>query len=106
MVLILTARQSGEILDVRGAFLKGSFGNNETLYMHIAYSPTVPLKHGPTFEEDFLLAEASSTLFFIFLLSIAIELGYTRSKADPCLHYKWTDNGSLLLWMTWVSTVS
>jgi hypothetical protein len=35
LVLMLMARWGGEILDVRGAFLKGTFGSGETLYMHV-----------------------------------------------------------------------
>ena len=49
LILMLTARWSGEILDVRGAFLKGTFGNGEILYLHVPqgmehhYPPNVVL---------------------------------------------------------------
>ena len=29
------------------------------------------------------------------------DLGYTRSKADPCLYFAWTTNG-LIMWLSWV----
>ena len=24
------------------------------------------------------------------------------STADPCLHYKWTEDGKLIVWLSWV----
>ncbi len=35
LILMLVGNMRGEILDVRGAFLKGTFGNGEILYMHV-----------------------------------------------------------------------
>jgi hypothetical protein len=29
------------------------------------------------------------------------RLKCTRSKADPCLYFRWTDTGTLLLWFSW-----
>ena len=40
--------------------------------------------------------------FWLFLLTIVKQLQHQRSKADPCLYYRWTDTGALLLWMSWV----
>ncbi len=40
--------------------------------------------------------------FWIFLLTIVHHLECMRSKADPCLYFKWTATGALLLWMSWV----
>jgi hypothetical protein len=34
-VLIIMAGWTGHVLDVRGAFIKGNFGDNETLYIHV-----------------------------------------------------------------------
>jgi hypothetical protein len=30
------------------------------------------------------------------------SMGFTRSKADPCLHYKWSREG-LVLWVSWIN---
>jgi hypothetical protein len=29
-------------------------------------------------------------------------MGYERSKADPCLYYKWSKRHGLQIWMSWV----
>lgn len=104
LILMLMARWSGEILDVRGAFLKGTFGNGETLYMHV---PQGMEHHYPSnmvlhLKKTIYGLKQAAYRFWIFLLSIVHELGCSRSKADPCLYYKWTENGSLLMWMSWV----
>ena len=40
--------------------------------------------------------------FFQELLKAFEFLKYNRSKADPCLHYKWTEEGKLVVWLSWV----
>jgi hypothetical protein len=39
--------------------------------------------------------------FWIYLLEIIAQLGCTRSDADPCLYFKWTDEG-LVMCLSWV----
>jgi hypothetical protein len=40
--------------------------------------------------------------FSMYLLKIVRGLKFTRSKADPCLYFRWTDTNTLLLWFSWV----
>ena len=40
--------------------------------------------------------------FFRELLKAFEFLKYKRSKADPCLHYKWSKEGKLIVWLSWV----
>ena len=40
--------------------------------------------------------------FFRELLKAFKFLRYNRSKADPCLHYKWSEDGKLIVWLLWV----
>jgi hypothetical protein len=35
LVLMILAGWSGHVIDVRGAFLKGEFGDDENLYLHV-----------------------------------------------------------------------
>jgi hypothetical protein len=104
LILMLMAEWSGHILDVRGAFLKGNFGDGETLYLHVPqgmechYGPDVCLLLRKTL---YGLKQAAYR-FWLFLLTIVRRLGCTRSNADPCLYYQWTSAGSLLLWLSWV----
>jgi hypothetical protein len=39
--------------------------------------------------------------FWIKLLEALKGMEYTRSKADPCLYFKWTKN-ALMIWLSWV----
>ena len=40
--------------------------------------------------------------FFKELLKAFKHLKYNRSKADPCLQFKWMEEGKLVIWLTWV----
>jgi hypothetical protein len=40
--------------------------------------------------------------FWMYLLKIVRGLKFNRSKADPCLYFRWTDTNALLLWFSWV----
>jgi hypothetical protein len=103
-VLMIMAGWTGHVLDVRGAFLKGNFGDNETLYLHVPqgmekwYTGDVVLLLHKTL---YGLKQAAYR-FWLFLLTIVRCLRFTRSKADPCLYFKWMDTGGLLLWFSWV----
>jgi hypothetical protein len=53
-------------------------------------------QHVPTIAQDTLWTETVS----FPLLDIFIHLQCSRSKADPCLYFRWTDTP--LLWFSWV----
>jgi Reverse transcriptase (RNA-dependent DNA polymerase) len=103
-VIMIMAGWTGHVLDVRGAFLKGNFGDGETLYVHVPqgmekwYGDKVYLLLHKTI---YGLKQAAYR-FWVFLLQIVRKLNCVRSKADPCLYFKWTDTGALLLWFSWV----
>jgi hypothetical protein len=86
------------VLDVRGEFLKGDFSNGETLSLHI------PQGMEKWYGSDmiFLLQKTLYGLkqaayqFWLFLLTIVRRLKFNRSRADPCLYFKWTDDGALV----------
>jgi Reverse transcriptase (RNA-dependent DNA polymerase) len=40
--------------------------------------------------------------FWIELQKAFAAMGYTRSSADPCLYYRWDENGELCMWLTWI----
>jgi hypothetical protein len=40
--------------------------------------------------------------FWLFLLTFVRCLNFDRSKADPCLYYKWAKTGALILWFSLV----
>jgi hypothetical protein len=103
-ILMLMAQWPGHVVDVRGAFLKGDFAEGETLYLHV---PQGMERH---YKDDVYLLllktlyglKQAAYRFWLFLLTIVHKLECQRSKADPCLYFKWTENGKLLLWFSWV----
>jgi hypothetical protein len=103
-VLMIMAGWHGHVVDVRGAFLKGEFGDGETLYLHVPqgmekhYGDKVYLK----LQKTLYGLKQAAYRFWLFLLTIVRDIGCQRSKADPCLYFKWTEDGSLILWFSWV----
>jgi hypothetical protein len=40
--------------------------------------------------------------FWMELQKAFTAMGYTRSAADPCLYFRWDDDGELCVWLTWI----
>jgi hypothetical protein len=102
-VLMIMAGWTAMLLDVRGAFMNGRFKDDEKLYMHIPegfekwYPNNVVLLLTKT-----LYGLKQAAMQFWKEMKKALEyMNYERSKADPCLNFKWVDN-KLQLWITWV----
>ena len=61
----------------------------------------------PPFAERLMLLKTiyglkqSAFEYWRVLLKAMRGLGLLRSKADPCVYYKWADNG-LCIWTSWV----
>jgi hypothetical protein len=104
LAIMIMAGWTGQILDVRGAFLKGNFSDGEELYLYVPqgmekwYGTGVYL----VLHKALYGLKQAAYRFWVYLLTIVHCLKYSRSKADPCLYYKWTDKGALLLWLSWV----
>ena len=89
--------------DVNGAFLLGKFTDGETIYM------TVPQGFKKYYPGDVLLKllktlyglKQAAMAFWRELLKAMKSMGLIRSTADPCLYYKWTDNG-LVMTVSWI----
>ena len=103
LTLICIAHWCVMLLDVKGAFLCGNFENDEEIYMKIPqgferfYSKNAVLLLLKTI---YGLKQAALA-FWRELLKAFRSMQYGRSKADPCLYFKWTALG-LILWLAWV----
>eukprot|EP00977_Amphora_coffeiformis_P005907 scaffold1252_cov154-Amphora_coffeaeformis.AAC.1 len=103
LILIIMARMWCELNDVKGAFLNGLFSGGETLYME------VPQGFKKFYPGDVLLLllktiyglKQAAFEYWRALLKALKTVGLERSKADPCVYYKWTDEG-LMIWSSWV----
>jgi hypothetical protein len=102
-VLMIMAGFWSELLDVKGAFLNGRFAEGERLYMY------VPKGFEQWFPVNVVLL-LLRTLYGLKQAAIAFwketqlafkSMDYQRSKADPCMHVKWTKDG-LVAWLSWV----
>jgi hypothetical protein len=47
-------------------------------------------------------SEQAARAFWVELQKAFTAMGYTRSNADPCLYFRWDENGELCLWLTWI----
>jgi hypothetical protein len=100
--LVLTTWKA-QVIDVKGAFLKGRFTNGENLYLDI------PQGFEKFYEKDRVLhlnrtiygLKQAALAFWKELLQAFKNMGFRRSPADPCLHIKNTSNG-LVIWILWV----
>jgi hypothetical protein len=89
------------VVDVQGAFLNGEFEDGEQIYM------TVPDGFERYYDPKKYVLLLRRTLYGLIQAALAfwrklvlafLQMEFKRSKADPCLFYKWTDAG-LVLWV-------
>jgi hypothetical protein len=89
------------VVDVQGAFLNGRFADKEVLFMEVPegferhYGGNTVLRLKQTI---YWLKQAVFAFWKELLLAFKL-LKYLRSKADPCLYYKWGEEG-LVLWIS------
>ena len=102
-VILLLAAWTNQLLDVKGAFLHGRFEGKEKLYTDV---PQGMEKYYP--KDTVLLPERTiyglkqaAKQYWKEVLKCFGNMGYKRSKADPCLYYKWEQQG-ISIWMSWV----
>ena len=104
MVLTIMGSWEPQLVDVKGAFLHGTFEDKHKMYMRVPegfekwYGSAVFL----------LLLKAiygtkqAAIRFWTLLVSVFRIMAYSRSQADPCLFFKWTTEWGLLVWLSWV----
>jgi hypothetical protein len=94
----------GEILNVQGAFLHGEFDKGEEIHMEVPQG--FEKYYAPMYYVLLLLKtiyglKQSAFQFWKAVLLCFSLMGFVRSKADPCLYYKWSHEG-LVLWISWI----
>ena len=91
----------GEGFGVKGSFLKVNFGDEEKIFMEVSQGFE---KHH---EQDVVLLllktiyglKQAAAAFWKELLDSFYDMEFKRSKADPCLYYKWKKYW-LVLWIS------
>jgi Reverse transcriptase (RNA-dependent DNA polymerase) len=82
-----------QVVDVRGAFLKGRFSDGERLYL------CVPEGFEGKYENNFVLhlqksiydLKQTAIVFWKELLTAYNSMGFKRSNFDPCLYFRITN---------------
>ena len=103
LIVMVMGGMYAELMDVRGAFLHGTFPDGETLYM------SVPQGFENYYGNEVVLLllktiyglKQAAYAYWTALLAVLKKIGLQRSKADPCLYFRWTKNG-LNMWTSWV----
>lgn len=110
MVLTLMAMNPdyiASVVDVEGAFLQGKFYDGEEIYIQI------PSGFEPYYEDDVVLRlnvpiygtkQASHCFYKTFVKGLVDSGLYERSKAQPCMFFKWIDE-RLVLFVLWTDDV-
>jgi hypothetical protein len=91
------------LLDVKGAFLCGNFENGEKIYMEVpqGFEGFYPKNYVLLLLKTIYGLKQAALAFWRELLKAFRHMEYGRSKADPCLYFRWTALG-LILWLSWV----
>lgn len=92
-----------KIVDVEGAFLQGEFTDGEVMYIY------VPEGWEKFYDDDVVLrmnvpiygTRQAAACFYKKLVKELKHEQYWRSKADPCMYFRWRD-GRLCLCLSWV----
>jgi len=103
LILLIMAMWAAQLIDVNGAFLYGTFEKGRKVYMKVpqGFEKFYPLECYLLLLKTLYGTKQAARAFWIKLLAAFKAMGYTRSKADPCLYYKWTEHG-LVVWISWV----
>ena len=105
LVLGLMADWVFDLIDVHGAFLLGLFEDDEEIYIEVLQGFKKRYEH----LGDVVLklvrtifgTKQAAMVYWREQSKAMRDMHYDRSSCDPCLNYKWTDNG-LTMWLSWV----
>ena len=106
LILIIMAGMYVELNDVKGAFLNGLFSKGEKLYMHVpqGFEQFYPKGIVLLLLKTIYGLKQAAFEYWQALLKAIRAIGLKRSKADPCVYYRWTQNG-LNIWCSWVDDI-
>ena len=103
LTLIVMLDWAAELCDVNGAFLLGDFEAELNMFMFI------PKGFEKYYPKDFVLklirpiygCKQSAKRFWIKLLTVLNLMKFMRGAADPCVYFRWTAEGLVLI-ASWV----
>jgi len=107
LILAIMAGWILELMDVKGAFLCGTFDEGFEMYMEIpqGWERFYPSNVVLLLLKTIYGLKQAARAFWKKLCKAFKAMNYSRSKADPGLHYAWTMFG-LILWISWVDDLA
>lgn len=105
LTIALMGRWAMHVVNVKGAFLLGEFDDGIEIHMEIPEGFEQWYEH----DELWLLLQ---TIYGIKQAAMAFwrevnkamkNMGFKQSAIDPCLFYRWTDHGLVVIWLIWVN---
>lgn len=106
--ILVLARLAGWVMDVNGAFLLGKFkpGDPE-IFMNVPEGMT---KWYQKYTVPIVLrlkrclygTKQAAKYYYDDVVNKMKKMRCERSKADPCLFFKWDDLCGLVMWLTWI----
>ena len=98
----------GWVVDVNGAFLLGEFKKGDPeIYMDIPqgmekwytkYTEPVVAK----LKKCIYGTKQAAKYYYDKVVTVMKDMQCERSKADPCLFFKWDPTWGLVMWLTWI----
>jgi hypothetical protein len=103
LILIIMGRMWAKLNDVKGAFLNGNFSGGEKLYMRVpqGFEKYYPVNVLLELLKTIYGLKQAAFEYWRALLKAIQDMGLQRNKADPCVYFKWTNEG-LMIWSSWV----
>ena len=101
--LMVMAGWYTEVVNVGGAFLHGEFEKGTKLYMEVpeGFEKFYPVGCLLLLLQTIYGLKQAAFAFWVQLLKALRDMEFDRSKADPFLYFRWTEQG-LTLWILWV----
>jgi Reverse transcriptase (RNA-dependent DNA polymerase) len=104
LALIAILGWYASLVDVNGAFLLGHWESNREIYMEVPEGWEHHYPEGSVLKllKTIYGRKQCAKQFWIKALAVLDEMGFSRSKANPCLYSKWHLVYCLVLIVSWV----
>ena len=103
MVLMLMTGMTAQVVDVKGAFLKGDIEKGQEIHMYVPEGLKDLFEEGTVmklFKCVYGLKQAAMP-FWKQLLECMEDMDKKRSTGDLCLYVEWTKNGLVII-VSWI----
>ena len=102
LCILLISGMYAHIVDVQGAFLLGTFENNEQIYCDVPEGWEEYFKQGVLLlllKTVYGLKQAANC-FYNLLVHTMRNLDFNKSRAEPAMFYKWHPVHGIIVWLS------